>query len=345
VGASVVVMALRFNDVSHYQGNYQPHGPTIAKATEGTSFVDDRYSTNRSRTLAGGWPFAGYHFLTTQSASAQARHAHATIGSTPAMLDVETGTTGNPSLSLTLAFIDAYRSLGGVLHLVYLPKWYWSGAWGSPSLKPLIDRGMALISSQYTTYSDDGPGWNSYGGMKPAIWQYTSTPIDTNAFKGTQAALGDLFREGPHVALTKADGVTVFNTDIIPSPSFRPDASTNPTARASFALGDMWQRIGNLQATVNTLAAANSAMGKQISALVTTVSMISSNAGVNADEIIAAINAVGAQESDQLTAAQAQITTLQAQVEALRELIAQGGGSIPAQPGAPAAEFTDSAEA
>ena len=71
-------MTLRFNDVSHYQGNYHPDGPTIAKATEGTTFVDERYATTRSRTLAGGWPFAGYHFLTTQSASTQARHAHAT---------------------------------------------------------------------------------------------------------------------------------------------------------------------------------------------------------------------------------------------------------------------------
>jgi len=189
-------MTLRFHDVSHYQGNYHPNGPTIAKATEGTGFTDSQYSTNRSRTLAGGWPFAGYHFLTTEDASAQARHAHAVIGSTPAMLDVESGTSGNPSLSCVQAFIDAYRKLGGVLHLIYLPKWYWSDAWGSPSLKPLIDRHMSLISSQYTTYSDGGPGWDPYGGMKPVIWQYTATPIDTNAFKGTQAELGNLFATG-----------------------------------------------------------------------------------------------------------------------------------------------------
>jgi hypothetical protein len=189
-------MTLRFHDVSHYQGNYHPNGPTIAKATEGTGFTDSQYSTNRSRTLAGGWPFAGYHFLTTEDASAQARHAHAVIGSTPAMLDVESGTSGNPSLSRVQAFIDAYRKLGGVLHLIYLPKWYWSDAWGSPSLKPLNERGMRLISSQYTTYSDNGPGWDAYGGMKPVIWQYTATPIDTNAFKGTQAELGNLFATG-----------------------------------------------------------------------------------------------------------------------------------------------------
>jgi hypothetical protein len=199
-------MTLKFHDVSHYQGNYHPDGPTIAKATEGTDFVDAQYTTNKSRTLAGGWPFAGYHFLTTADANAQAGHAHAVIGSTPAMLDVETGTSGNPSWAKVKAFITAYRKLGGVLHLAYIPKWYWRDQWGSPDMSWLDDNDVALISSQYTSYSDNGPGWDPYGGMKPAIWQYTATPIDTNAFKGTQDELGALFETGStDVALTDAD--------------------------------------------------------------------------------------------------------------------------------------------
>ena len=147
------------------------------------------------------------------------------------------------------------------------------------------------------------------------------------------------------MALTSADGATVFKTDIIPNPTFRADSTTNPTTQAAFALGDMWQRIGNVQASVSTLATANSAMGKQITALIATVNMISQNADVDTEAIIAAINAVGTQESDQLIAAQAQISALQAEVDELKQLLeSPAGGGVPQQPGAPAAETTDSAD-
>jgi len=187
-------MTIKFHDVSHYQGNYHPNGPTIAKATEGSTYTDAAYKNNRDRTLAGGWPFAAYHYLRPGNVKAQAVHCHNVVGQVPCMLDVERSTAGNASYTDVLTFIDEYRRLGGVMYLVYLPHWYWQGTWHSPNLQKLKDRKMSLISSNYTTYSDSGPGWSSYGGMSPKIWQFTSTPIDTNAFKGTQAALGALFK-------------------------------------------------------------------------------------------------------------------------------------------------------
>jgi hypothetical protein len=48
-----------------------------------------------------------------------------------------------------------------------------------------------LVSSYYTTYSDNGPGWAAYGGATPTVWQYTDAlpyngaSCDFNAFKGT----------------------------------------------------------------------------------------------------------------------------------------------------------------
>lgn len=185
-----------FHDVSHYEPDYHPAGPIFAKATEGTGYTDPEYTQLKARTLAGGWPFAGYHFLRTGAISAQAAHAYSVIGSTPAMLDVERATTATggtaPTLAETAAFIDAYRALGGVLYLVYLPHWFWEDPWGAPSLRPLTDRDMSLISSSYTTYSPTGPGWVPYGGMTPAIWQFTATPVDNNAIKGTVADLAAL---------------------------------------------------------------------------------------------------------------------------------------------------------
>jgi hypothetical protein len=101
---------------------------------------------------------------------------------------------------------------GGMLTLAYIPHWFWADYWDRRSLKPFADLGLELISSAYTTYSDTGIGWDPYGGMTPAIWQYTSTPIDTNAFRGTVAELGRLFTgsanppdQGVVMTITDAD--------------------------------------------------------------------------------------------------------------------------------------------
>jgi hypothetical protein len=193
-------VTLHFHDVSNFQGNYQPTGPTIAKATEGTDFTDAFFAQNRQRTLAGGWPFLGYHFLHHGSIQAQVTHAISVVGrDQPLMLDVETAGDGSwPTLAEVEQFMDLYaqQSGGDRVTLLYLPQWFWSGNLGSPNLSAIASRGAGLISSQFTTYSDTGPGWNPYGGLTPIIWQYTSTPIDTDAFKGTQDQLADVFAGG-----------------------------------------------------------------------------------------------------------------------------------------------------
>ena len=103
------------------------------------------------------------------------------------------GVSSHPSVADAAAFVSQYRALGGVINLLYLPRWYWASL-GSPSLAPLIQLGMLLVSSNYTSYSDSGPGWNAYGGMVPVVWQYTDNatlngvnPVDFNAYQGTLA--------------------------------------------------------------------------------------------------------------------------------------------------------------
>lgn len=58
------------------------------------------------------------------------------------------------------------------------------------------------------------------------------------------------------MALSAADGKTVWDTDAIPNPTQRPDHATNPTTQADFALGDAWQRICDLEDSVNALKTA-----------------------------------------------------------------------------------------
>ncbi len=192
-------MTIFYPDVSSFQTGVSFSGAPIAmvKATEGTDYTNPDYSPAKIRAKDAGAFFCAYHFLQEGNGAAQAEHAFSVAGSTPLMLDVETetlnGVTSNPSVTDTAAFVSQYRALGGVIYLLYLPRWYWQSL-GSPSLAPLIGLGLLLVSSNYTAYSDSGPGWASYGGMVPVIWQYTSSgtlngvnPVDFNAYRGTLA--------------------------------------------------------------------------------------------------------------------------------------------------------------
>ena len=195
-------MTIFYPDVSSYQAGISFAGCVIAvaKATEGTGYVNSDYAKAKVRAAGAGAYFCAYHFLLAGDGAGQAQHAFATVGSdVPLMIDFEPEYTNGkissaPQISDAVAFINEYRSLGGTTYLLYLPHWYWQGNLGSASLAPVSDLNMLLVSSDYTTYSDTGPGWTAYGGMTPIIWQYTSSAtlngvknVDMNAFKGTVA--------------------------------------------------------------------------------------------------------------------------------------------------------------
>jgi microcystin-dependent protein len=231
-------MTIHFNDVSAYQGDYWPGGAIIAKASEGSSWTDARFVTTRARTLAGGWPFLPYHFLRVGDVPGQVAHAIAVIGrGRDVMLDIETGIDNtDPTLAEAEQFVDLYgqQSGGGTVTLVYIPHWYWQNVWHSPSLLPLTARGPGLISSYYVPYSDTGPGWNAYGGVTPIIWQWTSTPLDTNAYKGTEDQLAAVFAGSP-VAPTAPKGSEMF---ILHMP-----ATINPDGVEAWWLYDQYGRV------------------------------------------------------------------------------------------------------
>lgn len=211
----------RFHDVSHHQGDFYPSGPLIAKASQGDSFVDPRYAQNKARTLAGGWPFAGYHWIEAghlSSIAAQVAHALAVIGrDTPMMADIEVlhvpGQPDSwPTFDEALQWCKGILTGGGRLRLDYIPKWFWASKWDRRDLTPFADLGLHLISSAYPAagYTANGPGWTRYGGRTPEIWQYSSTPIDINAFRGTPDELAALFEGTTDMPLTDAD-----KTDLI----------------------------------------------------------------------------------------------------------------------------------
>jgi peptidoglycan hydrolase-like protein with peptidoglycan-binding domain len=197
-------MTVFYVDISSFQSGINLSGwhAVAVKASQGTGYTDPGWGTFRTHAATVGAYFFGYHFLEQGNGSGQADHYFAVAGKTPCMIDFEPTTGSNPQLADAQAFCDRLRSRGGVCNLVYLPRWYW-GNLGQPSLNGLSGRNLHLVASQYTGYSDSGPGWAPYGGMVPAVWQYTSTmrtggfaQVDCNAFKGTFAQLQALVGGG-----------------------------------------------------------------------------------------------------------------------------------------------------
>ena len=212
-------MTLFFPDVSDGQAGVSFDGLHVVtiKATEGISYTNPDYDPALQRARAAGAFPVAYHFLHEGDAAAQAEHAYSVAGKTPLMLDVEVTGDSNPGVADAAAFIDAYRKLEGACHFLYLPEWYWARVLQAASLTPLTDRGMLLWSSNYVTYSDAdaGAGWLPYGGVTPAIWQYTDkgtlngqSPVDWNAFRGHEAGKQDPASVAATVAEFKALATT-----------------------------------------------------------------------------------------------------------------------------------------
>lgn len=209
-------MTFFYPDVSHHNWPQSLVGASFVmmKATEGTSFVDERYDDYVADCARRGVMHGAYHFLHRDSPGIQAMHAFRVVGArTPLMLDVEWNTTtgGNATVATVLDFTRVYRKLGGTVHLVYLPEAYWRDVLGSPHLAPLTSQRLHIANARYTLYSDSGPGWNPYGGIIPAVWQYADRqvlngkPVDYNAFRGTREAFLNMISGGSPVGMTMQD--------------------------------------------------------------------------------------------------------------------------------------------
>lgn len=202
-------MTVFFPDVASYQDGLiiQPGTvAVVAKATEGTDYVDACYAGFKTQALARGALFSGYHFLHQGNAAAQAGHAFAVVGpDVPLMLDVEPRPDigSVPTVVDALAFLIRYRQLSGRDWGTYFPRWYWQRVGGD-----LGSLGNALIASDYsaTSYSDTDLAWQPYGGATPAVLQYTDQQpyggrrIDFNAFRGSVAELAALIQGEPAVS-------------------------------------------------------------------------------------------------------------------------------------------------
>lgn len=266
-------MTIFYPDLSNYDHGYViPAGTpaVVAKATEGIYYHDASYLDFKAQAAKLGVPFSGYHFLKSESSpEAQAAYYHDFAGNVPCMLDVEEEGGSRPGVDWCVRFIAALHKLGGRAWAAYYPKWYLGLTGGNLALL-----GVPVISSAYVAYSDTGDGWLPYGGITPAIWQYTSSPHDRNAFKGTAAQLADLIN-GEIVTpadllaiaqavynygsedVTLADGTVVHNTPLGNLAHGAHVALIDPVKGLQSQFAAFSQRLTDIEIKLNLLSNPN----------------------------------------------------------------------------------------
>jgi glycosyl hydrolase family 25 len=198
-------------DVSHHQNGNPDFVRARAegiefvfiKATQGATFVDDRFVANVKAATAAGQLVAAYHYVTAaDSIAAQVDNIRASVPSNlPVILDVEANSGTIPRVRTLVGLL---REAGYRVPLSYIPRWYWQSI-GSPDLSGL----PPLWSSRYPdtrvgNLADEWAGtpaayWNGYGGLDVAVLQFTSSarvagyaPLDANAYRGTRQQLAQL---------------------------------------------------------------------------------------------------------------------------------------------------------
>src|SRR5215471_7690399 len=200
----------------------------FGKATEGTSYNDQSYTTNRNGSEAAGLVFGGYHFArpaggtlagATASAIKQANHFLAVAGPQPGelppVLDLEaTGNLGkNRLLAWTLAWVGQIYARTGVEPFVYTSPVFWRGRLGNSTAAAAAGTGLWI--AHWTSKSAPlvpAQNWNGDGWR---FWQWTNC-VSVPGIK--HCSDGD-----------RMNGTRLASVAIEPYPTGAPLLSTPPT--------------------------------------------------------------------------------------------------------------------
>lgn len=229
-------MTVFIADIASYQAGLIPADLKPAcvglwvKCTQGSGYVNPYYEAWLAESKAAGLITAAYHYVDNSAPTAQAANlkAHIIDPAIPVMIDEE-----SVSLQQALDVADAMTAAGLRVKLMYLSRTYWQSL-GAPDLAaPLGARGLHLIEASYRTMAagttgqlypgDAAPEWAPYGGVTPALLQFTATDqlagqlLDCNAYRGTAAELAALLGE------PSTQGDTMQWTDTIKGIGGRPN--------------------------------------------------------------------------------------------------------------------------
>jgi GH25 family lysozyme M1 (1,4-beta-N-acetylmuramidase) len=206
--SSAATARLRGIDISHWQGSIDWRRVAddgisfaIAKASQGTGFVDDRYAANRAGARSAGVTFGAYHFADPDpragDARAEADHflevADPRPGELIPTLDIERNGGLSPAALRTWVrtWLERVRARLGVRPMIYTGPYFWETSMGGTSL--FADLGYDVLwVAHWTDGSPTVPGGN-WGGHGWTFWQYTDCErvagiagcVDGDRFNGT----------------------------------------------------------------------------------------------------------------------------------------------------------------
>ncbi len=199
------------------------------KATEGTSVRHQHYGPALTRARDAGIPVLGaYHVVRSAGSLADQVKAHLAYldEATPwwrtwpawiEQVDLELWPYDQVSASTGVAFAELLATATRKAVLIYASKGQYGQALGG---------GRPLWNAAYPSRApghyrelypgDNGPGWQSYSGRTPVMWQYTDNATigsqpgcDANAFRGSLAELLAL-AGGPHIDIVAEEAVMFF---------------------------------------------------------------------------------------------------------------------------------------
>jgi GH25 family lysozyme M1 (1,4-beta-N-acetylmuramidase) len=181
-------------DVSHHQGNINwnrvaesGHVFAFHKATEGATFTDDQYATNRSEAADASIPFGAYHFARPQGGSisaaqtdarSEAQHfldvAQPAPGDLLPVLDMEAsgGLGANRLIAWTQAWLDEIGSALDVRPLIYSGPSFWQTNMADTTT--FAEQGFPLWIAHYTSAAAPRTPANNWNGNGWAFWQWTN---------------------------------------------------------------------------------------------------------------------------------------------------------------------------
>lgn len=199
-------------DVSHYQPRVDFRAvrdagvlAIVHKATQGVSYVDERFKPRRELARSVGLLYGGYHFGTSEDVLGQVAHFLAQLDEGDlAVLDVERD-PGRPT-SMTLAAAETFVTRVAEARGGRWPVVYGGGDYLRDVLKPGADSPLARCPLWWARYGAS-PGKRFPAAWRgPTLWQYTEGkngpepralpgvgPCDRDAFAGTDAELRALW--------------------------------------------------------------------------------------------------------------------------------------------------------
>ena len=154
----------------------------IAKVSEGTTFLDSQYATNKQQADSLGLPFTGYHFAQPDASAGDAvaeadwfvANAQLTGKSLVPVLDLEAsnGLSVKKLTRWTKDWLNEVQAQLGVKAIIYTNTPFWKTFLGNTTW--FADNGYRLWIAHWTSAAQPTLPASNWGGHSWTLWQYTN---------------------------------------------------------------------------------------------------------------------------------------------------------------------------